>query len=770
MASHTNMSDSATSFADSQYDMVDDLSDISNDDHDTASLVSDEGLEGREEGELDEEVEVLQEDGEEQDVTEATVRGLQRPQAVHDPTDRLIDSYLSEDLQTPRQSVTTDALKPAQTSKAFGAPSVSHNVLFVAGHDMPEAEKTQICAKITSAMAGSPDASTVSVTILPPPPTTIAQKSAITYRDGDVSLHFHSCTDVKVGAYEEAKHDLQEYRFSLFHADRMFSCCHKLKNLTEDVLGTPSLTVIYDTPLYTDPSEQRKDWVCTALQAVKSFGTPVLIIRDSAADALLPTYDLYAEELLATENKELKILLSSKSERGLERSTSSTYTMPTPQDAWNEIWKNAAKIRLTGFDFLMVGVYVLVISMIVQVPSMINQHLSSSLLAETTVHRDVLSLYLDNLANATGATHSVNATYLVPEPVQTSTNFLGIKQYSSLNDTRFGVVEPNHLIVSLPRDFFVPSFSLEAIRGAAKVIVRGTSIVGSIYDIVIPPEEAHGNFGIFVPFSSRGEVTYIEHNFGNRMLQRRTYEQARTDLNNVVSKDLAIARDTAKSFRERMEIEVKAGSAATRNITTQLAVQMTRDLAIVVKAAGSAISRIDQYMNSTAALIIKDVGHLQASFADLGASIRNSFSAARNSTADELPTKKLITEPLKLSHERAVGFRQKLFGGAAKSKEETVNFAETKELSVRVKDWMISLVRPKMNFEDIYGPQQTTESKESNAQSKSYGCGESQPRIKGSRQASEERGKDVGKEKTVAGKKGKKGPVIVVATPMRAEL
>ncbi|KAH9829776.1 hypothetical protein Tdes44962_MAKER02254 [Teratosphaeria destructans] len=108
------LSASTSSLADSQYDMIDDLSEISNEDQETASLASTEGHESD-----DEEFVVQPAVFAREEVGEEPLRRLE-PNDSHESSDdeqtTALDSFLSDDLETPRQSTMPNFNRPSKSS------------------------------------------------------------------------------------------------------------------------------------------------------------------------------------------------------------------------------------------------------------------------------------------------------------------------------------------------------------------------------------------------------------------------------------------------------------------------------------------------------------------------------------------------------------------------------------------------------------------------------------------------------------------------------
>ncbi|TKA76453.1 hypothetical protein B0A55_06099 [Friedmanniomyces simplex] len=315
----------------------------------------------------------------------------------------------------------------------------------------------------------------------------------------------------------------------------------------------------------------------------------------------------------------------------------------------------------------------------------------SNPVAEHANRKHALSSAVLRLTNSTDATRSFSIDHLLPEPTATSVDVFGRTLYSIPSQVHYAPLQPNHVIVSIPRgSVYIMSSKIQSVRahkGTRDIAYSQIKIIDGVYDIAIDPAEAHGTVDIEGIMVHPKSAFTIQHNFGNRLLQRQTYEKARTDLSKSVTKDIALASDTARTYSERLQMELLAGAAATKNVTTQLAVQMTRDLQIFVNAATSMVGKVDQAINKTAHAVGKDLAVMSRDVVAFGRSVRKSITATKQTAQALVPTKNSVTSPLKLSHERAVGFSEKLFGGKRKVK----SLPTTKELSTRVQDFVKSI-------------------------------------------------------------------------------
>jgi hypothetical protein len=175
------------------------------------------------------------------------------------------------------------------------------------------------------------------------------------------------------------------------------------------------------------------------------------------------------------------------------------------------------------------------------------------------------------------------------------------------------------------------------------------------------------------------------------MLLRQTYEKASMELSKAVNKDVAVASQRVKSLKEKLGLELTAGAVATKNVTTQLAVYVARDLQIFAHTAVSVFGKIsDEGQGAMERLndrIRRDV-HNGLAQAEIGLhklheGVQKSLQTTSQFTKDLMPTKKMIGESLSGARQRALDFKNRL----SDLKKDTNSTSATKELSLRVQNF-----------------------------------------------------------------------------------
>ncbi|KAK5137329.1 hypothetical protein LTR08_000299 [Meristemomyces frigidus] len=313
---------------------------------------------------------------------------------------------------------------------------------------------------------------------------------------------------------------------------------------------------------------------------------------------------------------------------------------------------------------------------------------------ETGIRREALLSAFDKLTNSTDATKILKLDHLVPMPTATSSNFLGQNMYGMPYASYFQGAAPNHIIISLtkvPGQLFHPSpKAVRVHKGGRDILYNQTSLITGVYDLAIDLADAYGVVDVQMLTKNPSMNFSMSYNFGKKMLQRKTYENVGTELSKSVTKDLVVARDVAKSLSEKLRLEISAGAVATKNVTTQLVVYMARDLQIFTHTAASFLGKIGQASNNTTAAIRKDLVLATSDLVAFGRSVKESVSNCSQAAKALVPSKKIVLAPLKLSSQRAVGFKQKLLG----SKKVVNNISASKELSTYFHDLFKTAKKP----------------------------------------------------------------------------
>lgn len=269
--------------------------------------------------------------------------------------------------------------------------------------------------------------------------------------------------------------------------------------------------------------------------------------------------------------------------------------------------------------------------------------------------REALSGALDMLTNSTNATKSFNIEHLLPMPTKLPTNdFFGIPEQGTA-EVHFQGAHPNHIIISLPSKALgsTPRVATTKVcRGDRPLAFNQTKLIDGVYAITLDPHDAHGIITVTMPCKKPELNVTVSHNFGRRLFQLPTFEKARTDLSTSVNKDVNIARARAHKLADRMN----AGIAATHNVTSQLAQQMSHEAHVFANTAASVVGK---WYSASDAQIRKDIMTVQENFARAETQV-DDFVADMAGRV-----KRSVMQPLSVAQGRAGRIRAKYFGSDA---------------------------------------------------------------------------------------------------------
>ncbi|EMC98196.1 hypothetical protein BAUCODRAFT_32193 [Baudoinia panamericana UAMH 10762] len=290
-------------------------------------------------------------------------------------------------------------------------------------------------------------------------------------------------------------------------------------------------------------------------------------------------------------------------------------------------------------------------------------------------NRETLARCLIRTFNRTDITKTVNISHLLPMPTAMSQDIFGKPLYILPDEVYTAAAAPNHLIVSLPsRSRFRGPRKLESVRtftAKREVTNTFTKVMDGIYNVMVDPAEAHGIVSFEAQMACPQGPFSVQHDFGRKMLQRQTYEKVRRDLSKSVSKEVTEARKHAASLQELFQSEFAAGAAATRNVTTALALQMTRELQVFVGTATSVLNKLNDMGNRSMVALSKDLASVQSDIAGLGKAMGRSLQVSKEAAS------KKMGSSLKVSRERALKLKDRIFD----SKKDSTSTSSSTALS-----------------------------------------------------------------------------------------
>lgn len=679
-------SESDGSFTDSQYDMIDDLSDVSNDDHDTASIASHDETSGQltpeyaqsEADDVEEQTEVLQQHIDAGLVASPSAESfVTLPSPPSQPRIRprctrggglkrqmkeendLIDSYTSEDLETPRQSTMTNAFAStyhsSQRKSADHAsqsirtdPSTNH-VLFVSDRDMPVLDMDVICARAAFAMDSVIPTSTDAYIVkrLPLKPSGIQDVSATVIRPaGGASATIQHCVSAERRA-------LDSYKLIILDLDEEHSSVFTIGPDAKIDVQRPDLAIFY-----LDTFTRGMAWFDTAYQAMQFLNVPILVIQDNDLAMTKPVTIAYGQgksELLMVAKK----FMDTKRE-DLPATINKLVGKKAPRSRISTIKAKAKKI-LSGKNLSFMYLLMLLSVLLPMTMLAVQYRPTANPAADLAVRRGVLSHALDKLAVSENITQIFNTTHLMPAPPTNCTQgFLAMGASACPVQAHAQQAPPNHVIVSLQNGPREPRLvSLKAYKDDERILnVSETKLMSGVYHVAVDPSEAYGNINFnIITTRPMLNITWTN-NFGNRLLQRQTYERASTDLSKIVSKDVAVMRHAAKGITEKVSTEIGAGLWATKNVTSQIALYVTRDIQLAANSAVSVFVNAAKASNKTASNLGKDLVLIQKGVANFGGSVSKSFKSRMMSLKTN--SKALVRAPLDMSKQRLALSRQRL--------------------------------------------------------------------------------------------------------------
>jgi len=594
---------------DSNYDMIDDISEISNDDHDTVSLVSNDY---EEDGQLTPDESIV-------DLRDARVEASAVPTEEQETSaDDLLESYMSQELETPRQSTfqSVNSTKPSSGRNEFAG---TYRLLFLS-EQFEFADFLRIVTEIASCLLPVDQAGVAAV------PYSLSSNDCISLRKGDVHLIID----------------------------------HRLLSSKEDYpKPTADLAVIWSSPQGVEEQvaiDIRRRLYNAKVPIVGIVRTDTTEERATFKQALFrPT----GEDFRATVRKLIKPEQSSgKSmfDTLWDSSSLSRLYQSSHGLRWHNSW-----LRI----LCAIGLALLIKS--TNVLDIIDGQPANSF-AAVNMRREALTMALINRSSSLGVETVVNMDHLLPYPHRL------VSTAYPITNARFQGLPPNLILISLPQTarkshFWwsasqYPTIVASSVGRSGKFVeFNRTELVDGVHEISIPVEEAHGVVTVNMTTDAPRYYVIAEHNFGRRVLGRKTYEKASTELMKTVNKDIILARKNARSLRSKIGLELSAGATATKNVTSELAVYIARDLQVLASTAVSVFVKAVTAGNSTATALKKelivlqrDLIVIQSDLAKLTRDVQTSVISKAKSAKALIPTMETFGKPLVRSKKQAKKF------------------------------------------------------------------------------------------------------------------
>lgn len=638
IAGNMDVEGSVTSLEDSTYDMIDDLSEVSTSDgRETASIASSDRNVSDDEGEMTPE----EDDGDGIDIEINTgsvgdLAGTLRCRAEQSTAEanRIMDSYMTEDLETPRQSLLHPSSSSTETtsapttgsgppsSEAAEKPPINLQVLL---YCLNASEGPRVAPRIGSRLAaclGSGQSGAGEVVMLPPTPDDT--QGSLLCRYGNMNITIEPV----------------DYRAS----NPSTILIPKRKEV--DLIAM-YLSDFEDAPL---------DFVDGVANATHRYAAWTLVITKTEAERKCMD-NLYGGDMLVDE----KMLFSLEQDEEMRAGLQYICRNPLTQQGWkgpstlpkkSEDFKSALPAWVQGSPTLWrlaAGALLLAFFM----PSVFTSYklYSNWSVVGIEEQRKLLSASLQSWTNSTGDM-SRTVSYILP-----------LDRYAPPRSECI-VWPPDGVVMVVVDDHGTPAkefVGTEVVRLPNHYLTSNTTFLADgIYGIKIPAEEAYGVVQFTAVFGKPVIHAHSTHDFGRQALQRGTYIKAGADLTGAINKDITIARKAAKNLTDRIGLELTAGVAATQNVTSQLAVRMTRDMQVFAgnavelfgKAASQSLDKVEQ--------INKDLVIARKDLIKRADDVKKSLATTAHSIKDLIiPSKKIVTEPLKTSRDRARDFQNR---------------------------------------------------------------------------------------------------------------
>ncbi|CAK1361751.1 hypothetical protein CB0940_02916 [Cercospora beticola] len=658
MADRGYTSESEGSLAD-QYDMIDhdDLSEISNDDHDTASITSNEqDHDGRFTPELPESE---QEEDEAQyvdtalefqdvtDLTSGTTSHLPSSSVVMvdsstaqqiQAENELIDSYMSDDLETPRQSVLPVPVPEPKGHTAASQPPLK--ILFVSNEDETQADMDLIVSRVTAAMRpSSSDAVNHHRVVRLPPTPAEADSSAMTvvYGPNGVEATVQHCVTAK-------RQSFGSYAFCL---------------KDHDGFRHPWITVSADGKF----DGQKPDLI---IYHARHYGAEVAM--EAVANLKVPSFAILEKDIGYLESRipglsgASQVIVKGEDFIGMDRVALSRKIGNVVGQAPNKsVPERVAWVAPSIKSFAAVSaIAALIFAMFFAAVLSPGADLACDLTGDLLARREALSSSLVSLASEgtlPNATSLVDMNELLPECSEHSASL------ACKTGAAFEWLPPHHVMLSLLRHSndsrpVIPKFSRFSASNRIDVAFNINELIDGVYLLTIDPSEVYGGIE-FNASSAKPSWSFAAINYyGPRSRRPQSVEKAGTEVGTRIGNDIASMTKTVQKLNGILSHEIAASVQATCNVTSQLALYMSRELQVFGKTTGSMLHKAGRANKEVAKTFVKDLTVIQQDVVkftkDVSLSFKSSMMAVKSNT------KALIQSPLARSRQRVQELKQAL--------------------------------------------------------------------------------------------------------------
>ncbi|KAK5167691.1 uncharacterized protein LTR77_007390 [Saxophila tyrrhenica] len=700
LAMSASMSSSSTSLADSNYDMLDDASEFSNDDRETASLPSEQHDESDEGAMTPEDsgsvVDVEEEHADDIDDSEPTavpegsfetLPGGQQLEEEDIKENALLDSY---ELETPRQSVMhrggAPLLSDSYTTTSTDTDRITFNVLFVSKHASSEETETMVALskKLAASLSTSAaPANQLEFQVLTTPLPTATSNNApsvLLVRFREVEILVQHCTRAEEQATPTASYHLVLEGLDRKRYTYVYGTGQKIPN--------PDLAVIH---LGTSDAPH---WFTIVKKAMACDYVPVVVLEGNRR-GFGPRSQQEVEEAKEgshlflnntievggkTVQREIRNLLKSKLPFRKELETEAPASANTQGiKAFNPF----AYFSTTPWDFRALFGLVAMLAFL-QITGHFWPALNAPLYAEESLdsRRDALSSALTPIDTSA----SFNISHLLPSSAVLQGMYEGFT-----SEARSQGAAPNHIIISLPKPLngrhYLQPYDIAVYKAAGRGIdFNLTQLIDGVYDVTVDPVEAYGQVTVNMLVKKAPLNITTSHTFGKRPIHRTTTAMAKT-----LTKDISVARQRLQGLKQKFGVELSAGAAATTNVTSEIALYAVRDVQAYVNTAATAFGKV---YNSTQDISTRFRSTLHRSSHNAAVDVQTgvqqakhnaqlSLTAVKDLISYPFPSKKSLHDGLVASRTKALGLKQRLSGAR---KEFAKSTSAGKELSLRLQN------------------------------------------------------------------------------------
>ncbi|GIZ46301.1 hypothetical protein CKM354_000943000 [Cercospora kikuchii] len=183
-------------------------------------------------------------------------------------------------------------------------------------------------------------------------------------------------------------------------------------------------------------------------------------------------------------------------------------------------------------------------------------------------------------------------------------------------------------------------------------------LIDGVYLLTIDPSEVYGAIEFNVSSTKPSWSFAAINNYGPRSRQPKSNEKAGTEIGTRIGSDISSMSKTVQKLNGILSHEIAASVQATRNVTSQLALYMSRELQVFGKTTGSMLHKAGRANKEVAETFVKDLTVIQQDVVkftkEVSLSVKSSMMAVKSTT------KALVQSPLARSRQRVQELKEAL--------------------------------------------------------------------------------------------------------------